>query len=95
MPATIDVEKAVEAAGGEQEIEFKLRRFTNDVRCLQSIRQDLLRQYKEHWVAVYEGSLAAHARTIEELRQQLSKKGIPVNQAVIDFMARERKAMLL
>jgi hypothetical protein len=95
MPATIDVEKAVQAAGGEQQIELKIRRFADDVRCLQSIRQDLLRQYMEHWVAVYEGSLAGYARTIEELWKQLSEKGIPGNEAVIDFMARERKAMLL
>jgi len=95
MPATIDVERAVQEAGGEQGIELKLRRFSDDVRCLQSMRQDLLRQYVGNWVAVYEGSVIAHARTIEELWKQLSENGISGNEAAIDFMAKERKAMLL
>jgi len=95
MPATIDVEKAVQLAGGEQEIERKLRRFADDVRCLQSIRQDLLRQYADHWVAIYEGSVVAFTRTTEELWKFLLEKGIPRNEAVVDFLSTERKAMLL
>lgn len=95
MPVTMDIKKALETAGGEQELERKLRRFGGDVRYLQSIRQDLLRQYVDHWVAVYEASVAAHAKTAEELQKQLLEKGIPVNEAVVDFIASERKAMLL
>ncbi|MBA7480331.1 hypothetical protein ES707_15782 [subsurface metagenome] len=95
MPTTIDVERAVQEAGGEQGIELKLRRFGDDVRLLQSMRQELLRQYAESWVAVYEGSIIAHAKTVEELWKQLSEKGISGNEAAIDFMAKERKAMLL
>jgi len=95
MPATSQIERAVEMAGGEEEVELKLRRFSDDVRYLQSIRQELLRKYLNHWIAVYENSLAAYARNTGKLRKQLLSKGIPENEAVIEFMAGERKAMLL
>ena len=95
MPITIDIKNMVASAGGEEAIEMKLRRFEEDMRYLQSLREELLRKYLDQWVAVYERSLVAHGKTISELRKQLSVKHIPQNEAVIDFIASERKAMLL
>jgi len=95
MPPAIDIKKAVETAGGERVIEYKLRRFISDVRFMQSIRQDLLRDYMEQWVAVYDGALIGNAKHLEELLRQLSDKDIHHNEAVIEYMAKERKAMLL
>lgn len=95
MPITMDIKNIVATAGGEEVIEMRLRRFEEDAYYLQSLRQELLRKYLDQWIAVYERSLVAHGRTIAELRKQLSVKGIPQNEAVIDFIASERKAMLL
>lgn len=95
MPITMDIKNIVAAAGGEEVIELRLRRFEEDVHYLQSLRQELLRKYLDQWVAVYEKSLVAHGKTISELWKQLSAKSIPQNEAVIDFIASERKAMLL
>jgi hypothetical protein len=95
MPITIDVKNMMARAGGEEAIEFRLRRFEDDVRYLHSLRHELLRKYLNKWVAVHERSLVAHGKSASELRRQLSAKGIPANEAVIDFIASERKAMLL
>jgi len=95
MPITMTIKNMVVDAGGEEVIELRLRRFEEDVHYLQSIRRELLQKYLDQWVAVYERSLVAHGKAISELRKQLSVKGIPQNEAAIDFVARERKAMLL
>jgi hypothetical protein len=95
MPIAIDIKKAVETAGGEQTMEYKLRRFTTDVRYLQSIRQDLLRSHIEQWIAVYNGTFVGNAKELEDLLKQLSSKNIPKDETVIEYMAKERKAMLL
>jgi len=95
MPITMDIKNLVATAGGEEAIEMKLRRFEEDARYLQSLREELLRKYLDQWVAVYEQSLVAHGKTISELRKQLSTKRIPQNEAVIDFIASERKSLLL
>ena len=95
MPITIDIKSMVADAGGEEAIELRLRRFEEDVRYLQSLRHELLRKYLDRWVAVYESSIVAYGKSATELRRQLILKGIPPNETVIDFIASERKAMLL
>lgn len=95
MPITIDVNNMMARAGGEEAIEFRLRRFEDDVRYLHSLRQELLRKYLNKWVAVHEKSLVAYGKSASELRRKLLAKGIPTNEAVIDFIASERRAMLL
>lgn len=89
------IKNMVADAGGEEVIELRLRRFEEDVHYLQSLRQELLRRHLNQWVAVYERSLVAYGKSISELRKQLSVRGIPPNEAAIDFVASERKAMLL
>ena len=91
----MDIKKVVAEAGGEAAIEMRLRRFNEDVHYLQSIRLDLLHKYLDQWVAIYQRNLVAHGKSTSELRRQLVKKGIPFNEIVIDFMASERKALLL
>ena len=95
MAIAMDIKSVVAAAGGEEVIELKLRRFEEDVYFLQSLRQELFRDYLDQWIAVYEKSIVAHAQSLSDLRRQLSLKRIPQNEAVIDFIASERKAMLL
>ena len=95
MPITVDIKNMVTSAGGEEAIELKLRRFEEDMRYLQSLREELLRIYLDQWVAVYERSLVAHGKTISGMRKQLSAKRIPQNEAIIDFITSERKTMLL
>lgn len=94
MSATA-IERVIKAQGGEEALELKLRRFEEDVRYLQSIRQQLVHDYPDRWVAIYENSFVGYARTTQELRKRLMAKGIPANEAVFDLLARERKAMLL
>ena len=95
MPTAIDIKSVVANAGGEEAIELRIRRFGEDILYLQSLRHELLRKYLDNWVAVYEKSLVAHGKRASELRRQLLTKGIPANEAVIGFIASERKAMLL
>ena len=95
MPTILDVRNVIAAAGGEQAIELSLRRFQEDVRYLHSLQQELLQKYLDQWVAVYERNLVAHGKTLPEVRRQLSKKQIPQSEVAMEFIARERKAMLL
>jgi len=95
MPETIDINALMEKVGGETAIGLALRRFNEDVDYLQSVRHTLLQKYLDQWVAIYERNLVAHGKSATELRRRLTQKAIPANEAVVDFMASERKAMLL
>ena len=95
MPDTTDIQSMMEYVGGEETIELRLRRFEEDLRYMQSLWYELMKDYRDEWVAVYERSLVAHGRTASKLHRQLLAKKIPPSEAVIDFIASERKAMLL
>ncbi|MBI4285119.1 MAG: hypothetical protein HY670_04355 [Chloroflexi bacterium] len=95
MTAVVDIKNIMAAVGGEEALEVRLRRFEEDVRYLQSLKQELLRKYLNQWVAVYDKSIVAHGKTLAGVRKQLSAKGILPREAAIDFIAKERKAMLL
>ncbi len=95
MPMTEEIQNMVSQVGGEDTIELRIRRFEEDFQYLQSLWYELMNNYLNQWVAVYEKSLVAHGKSISELRKQLSLKGIPQNEAVIDYIASERKSMLL
>jgi len=95
MPAILNIKDIMEKAGGEEAIELRLRRFDDDVHYLQSVRHDLFQKYLDHWIAIYERNLVAHGKSSAELRKQLERKRIPLSDTVIDFIASERKALLL
>ncbi len=95
MPITEEMQNMVSKVGGEETIELRIRRFEEDFQYLQSLWYELMNKHLNQWVAVYEKSLVAHSKSISELRKKLSSKGIPQNEAVIDYIASERKSMLL
>jgi len=95
MSAVLDVHRTINDAGGEERIELEIREYEEDVKYLQSIRQELLRHYLDQWVAIKDKSIVGNAHSINDLRKQLDKKGIKQNDIVINFIAKEKKAMLL
>jgi hypothetical protein len=95
MPITIEAKRIMAQAGGEEAVELRLRRFEEDVRFLHSLRQEFLRKYLNEWIAVYDKSVVGHAKTFSELRKQLTLKNVPHNEAVVEYIASERKMMLL
>jgi len=95
MPITEEMQSMVSKVGGEETIELRIRRFEEDFQYLQSLWPELMNKYLNQWIAVYEKSLVAHGKSISKLRKKLSSKGIPQSEAVIDYIASERKSMLL
>ena len=95
MPITEEMKNMVSQVGGEEAIELRIRRFEEDFQYLQSLWYEFMSKYLNQWVAVYEKSLVAHGKSISELRKKLSLKGIPQNEAVIDYISSERKSLLL
>jgi hypothetical protein len=95
MPITIEAKNAIDAAGGEAAIELRLRRFQEDVKYLNSLQQELFKGYLDQWVAVYDKNIVAHSKKLSEVKKQLAQKKVPPNETAIEFIARERKAMIL
>ena len=63
-----------------------LRRFGEDCRYLGDHWDELLKQYPNHWVAVYRKEVIAAASTQEELIKQVSDKGHRPGKIAMKFL---------
>jgi len=75
----------------QQEVE----RFRKDGQYVEEHREALLRQYPEHWVAIFDGEVVAAAEAHEDLLDQLQAKGIPLGQARREYLTRSEDNLIL
>jgi hypothetical protein len=88
-----DVLKLLGSSPGE--VAKELHALSEAAKVLSSDRPRLIDQYPLQWVGVYEGRVAAHATTIESLLTQLEQRDIPSNKAIIRFIDKEERILIL
>lgn len=57
--------------------------------------RSLADRYDQQWVAVYGGEIAASAADMDELLRQLSEACVPASKAVIRFIERKERTLIL
>ena len=70
-------------------------RFRHDVEFVAREKQRLLDRYAEEWVAVYRGKVVAHHKDLEQLMRALRSKGVTPEDAVVDFITRNERVLVL
>jgi hypothetical protein len=63
-----------------------LEQFRHDAEHYASVREDLQREYPEHWVAIYQGKLAAADPDEDRFFASLERQGVPASKAVIEHL---------
>ncbi len=76
------------------QVQRELERFTSDAQYFDQHRQELMRQYPDRWVAIYDQEVVGAARDLKRLIAQLERKGIPRGRAFVDH-ASEREDLLI
>ncbi len=76
-------------------VQQELERFTADAQYFDRHRQELLAQYPERWVAVYQQEVVGAARDLKRLIAQLERKGIPPAQAYRAFLTEREETLIL
>jgi hypothetical protein len=71
-----------------------LRRFEKAAAVFSSDHPRLIEQYPQQWVAVYDGEMLA-ARSIEDLYHELEERGIAREHAIIRFVDRTERVLIL
>ncbi len=72
-----------------------LERFKRDGDYLQEHWKELLRQYPEMWVAVYNQQVVGADNDLERLVGQLKKRGIPPGEAPCEYLTRHEDLLIL
>jgi hypothetical protein len=78
-----------------ERVQQDLDRFTRDMLYFDQHREELLQQYPERWVAVYNQQVVGAAKDPKRLVRQLQRKGIPPGQVFREYLTEEEVLLIL
>jgi phosphoserine phosphatase len=82
--------------GGQMhELQAELQRFKRDTQYYEAHREELLTQYPEQWVAVFDQQVVSAAPDFEQLLEMLEQNGIPLERTLIEHVTRKEELLIL
>jgi hypothetical protein len=85
-------------AGGSAvgaEIEQELERQRYDALYFEDRRQELMVQYPDHWIAVYNEAVVATAKRLPQLIRKLDKLGVPCGKVFVEDLSTKDDILIL
>ncbi len=77
-----------------QELDQELTEFREAAAVLSSSHPRLIDEYPDQWVGVYKGAIEASS-TMPGLMRQLADKEIPAGKAMVRYIARSQRTLIL
>ena len=77
------------------ELHAELQRFKRDTQYYEAHREELLTQYPEQWVAVFNQRVVGAAPDFEQLLAMLEHSRIPVDRTLIEYVTRKEELLIL
>jgi hypothetical protein len=77
------------------ELQAELQRFKRDTQYYEAHREELLTQYPEQWVAVFNQQVVGAAPDFEQLLALLEQSAIPVERTLIEHVTRKEELLIL
>jgi hypothetical protein len=94
-PETSRLREIPRGAKDDDAVQQSLERFEQDGEYVQEHRQDLLRQYPDMCVAVYNQQVVGAAKTIDELVTQLKEAGLVPGHVYHEYLSYEEDLLIL
>jgi len=77
------------------EVARELNALSEAAELLSSDHPRLIDEYPMQWVGIYQGRVAASAKTIQSLMSKLEASQVPLAKAIIRFIEREERILIL
>ena len=81
--------------GKPEEIAKGLVEFSKSAEVLSIDQPRLIHEYPMSWIGVYQGKVSAKADDLPALMKKLEKQGIPPGDAIIRFIERNQRTLIL
>lgn len=78
-----------------QQHRAELERFKRDTAYYEQHREELLEQYPEQWVAIFNQQVVGAAPEYEQLLDHLQARGVPVGQALVEHLTSKDELLIL
>lgn len=76
-------------------VQQELEQYRNDAEYLEAHREELLEQYPERWVAIYNQQVVGVAKDAKGLKKQLERKGIPPGRVFREYLTHKEELLIL
>jgi hypothetical protein len=77
------------------QVQQELERYRSDALYLEEHRRELLKQYPDRWLAVYDQHVVGASKDIKRLVAQLQRKGIPASHTVVRYLTDKDELLIL
>ena len=95
MPKFSTAEALEHLGGSAAQIDRELRSFGEAAKVLSSNHPRMIDEHPYRWIAVYEGTVRARARSLPDLFLRLDKKHIPRDKTIIRYIDRQERTLIL
>jgi hypothetical protein len=73
----------------------ELQRFSRDMRYFSDHWEELLTQYPEQWIAIFNEEVAGSAPDFDQLLAELQMRGIPPEQAFVEYVTEKEELLIV
>jgi hypothetical protein len=96
MPGGLKREDVLALLGGPPaQVGRELDEFAASARALSSDHPRFIDEYPQQWVGVFQGQLRARGKTLKSVLAQLGEQGIRSEHALIRFIERDQRTLIL
>jgi hypothetical protein len=95
MSQVLDQDAILKLLGDPSQVDQELTSFSETAQALSSQAPRMIEAYPKQWVALYQGTVQAHASTYRSVLEDLKKKGLPKERMIIRFIDRNPRTMIL
>lgn len=84
-----------EIIGDPKRLDADLQAFRNNTRVLSSNKANLIAKYSKNWIAIHNGKVGTHARTLKQILAALDALAISRDEVVVRYIDRNVHRMIL
>jgi hypothetical protein len=77
------------------QVQQELERFNEDMSYFEAHRQELLAQYPDRWVAIYDNRVVGTAKDLPRLMAQLEHQGLPTGRVFVEYVTGQDDLLIL
>ena len=78
-----------------KELQAELQRFKRDTAYYEAHREELLEQYPEQWVAIFNQQVVGASPDFDQLLDDIEGKGVRVGQVLVEYLTRKDELLIL
>ncbi len=88
------LEKALNSVGGHEQFQRKYQEYERSLSFVENNKDELLKQYKDSWIAVYRSKIIAHSKNPETIIDKITKTGEPLEEVFVEFITDKKEITL-